>query len=56
MLLSETIKNNLIALFTHSGCNMEQVNGFAANYVNKGLMTQSDADEVDSAMQPLEHK
>jgi hypothetical protein len=56
MILSDIIKNNLITLFTHCGCSMEQVNGFATNYVNKGLMTQSDADEVDSAMQPLEHK
>ena len=54
MLLSEIIKNNLIALFTHCGCSMEQVNGFAANYVNKGLLTQFDADEVNLAMQPSE--
>ena len=52
--LNGIIKNNLLALFTHCGCSIKQVNAFAVNYVNKGLISQIDTDEVNLAMQPIE--
>lgn len=52
--LAEFIVSNLTSGFSNGSFTQEQVNIFALNYLMKGLIEQSDFDEIQKHMNPPE--
>lgn len=52
MNLAEFIKSNLIGGFQNGSFTLEQVNIFSLNYQTRGIITQTDFDEIQLAVNP----
>lgn len=52
MILNEFIKDNLISGYQNNSFTLEQVNIFSLNYLEKGMITQSDFDTIQNVLYP----
>lgn len=53
-ILSEYIKDNLLACFHQGAFTKEQVAVFATNHLMSGKLTEADVEEIALAMEPQE--
>ena len=54
--IAEFIKTNLKSGYDNGSFSLEQVNIFALNYLMKGQITQSDFDEIQEHLNPVEEE
>ncbi len=52
--IAEFIKTNLKSGYDNGSFSLEQVNIFALNYLMKGQISQSDFDEIQLHLNPIE--
>ena len=52
MNLAQFVKDNLVGGFQNGSFTLEQVNIFALNYQTRGIITQADFDEIQTAINP----
>ena len=54
--ISEFIKTNLKSGYDNGSFTYEQVNIYSFNYLSKGQISQSDFDEIQSHLNPVEEE
>ena len=53
MSLNVFVKENLVSGFQNGSFSKEQVNIFSVNYLEKGILSQVDFDEIQTALNPV---
>ena len=54
MNLAQFVKDNLVGGYQNGNFTLEQINIFSLNYQMRGIITQADFDEIQTAINPKE--
>ena len=52
MNLAQFVKDNLVGGYQNGNFTIEQVNIFSLNYLTRGIINQTDFDEIQAAVNP----